>query len=163
MKSEQEGKEFPAESMAGMSGDEGMDLDEEDQQQPFNENDQDIEDMERLKNRKVQHLNKSFAKQIIEEVKNSNNNLDLYNRQKLVEKKEKQELIIVKATDKVFNEIMKAKDLNKLPSAVKKTNFVEATKLQRQKLELGFNQIPSKYLKEDIIDFVGDLNEKMIE
>lgn len=80
MKSEQEGKEFPAESMAGMSGDEGMDLDEEDQQQPFNENDQDIEDMERLKNRKVQHLNKSFAKQIIEEVKNSNNNLDLYNR-----------------------------------------------------------------------------------
>jgi hypothetical protein len=30
MKSEQEGKEFPAESMAGMSGDEGMDLDEED-------------------------------------------------------------------------------------------------------------------------------------
>ena len=45
----------------------------------------------------------------------------------------------------------------------KKTNFVEATKLQRQKLELGFNQIPSKYLKEDIIDFVGDLNEKMIE
>jgi hypothetical protein len=58
---------------------------------------------------------------------------------------------------------MKAKDLNKLPSAVKKTNFVEATKLQRQKLELGFNQIPSKYLKEDIIDFVGDLNEKMIE
>jgi hypothetical protein len=76
----------------------------------------------------VQHLNKSFAKQIIEEVKNSNN-LDLYNRRELVKEKEKQELIIVKATDKVFNEIMKTKDLNKLPSAVKKTNLVEATKL----------------------------------
>lgn len=82
----------------------------------------------------MQHLNKSFAKQIIEEVKNTNKGLDnkgldLYNRRELVREKEKQEKIIVKATDKVFNEIMKTNNLNNLPSNVKKTNLVEATKL----------------------------------
>ena len=79
-----------------------------------------------MMSRKIQYLNKQFAQAVIDSIK-EDEGVDMYqlDRESLVTMQKNQEKIIINATDKVFNSILKHKNLNVLPNFMKTSNFIE--------------------------------------
>jgi hypothetical protein len=84
-------------------------------------------------------------------------------RESLVVMQKNQEKIIINATDKVFNTIIKHKNLNVLPDFMKTSNFIEQTKQARQKSSFGYQPLPSGLKTSEMANFSKDLGKKMVK
>lgn len=111
-----------------------------------------------MMSRKIEYLNKQFAQAVIDSIK-EDEGVDMYqlDRQSLVTMQKNQEKIIINATDKVFNKILKQKSLNVLPDFMKTSNFIEQTKQARQKLPFGYQPLPSGLKTSEMANFSKDL------
>ena len=96
-------------------------------------------ELENLKRQKAKYLNKQFAMNVIQEIKDKNK-LDLYDpehRNKIFDDPSTATALI-KATDNVFNKLLQSRDLNQIPAFIKQINLVDSYKQERQKLGMGF-------------------------
>ena len=74
-----------------------------------------------------------------------------------------QEIVLMKATDKILNKLINNKDLYVLPQFLKHTNMIENAKNDRSKRNTGFAQLPTKFSNEKQAQFVLELNGQLID
>lgn len=78
-------------------------------------------------------LSYEYTHMVVQRMKEDNNIdlADLNQLHELIKNPVLTEKIIIDASDKVFNKIIKHKDLSKLPNFIKSSNYVEANKNKR--------------------------------
>lgn len=108
-------------------------------------------------------MSNQYANLVVQKVK-EDVNIDLTDSHQLQELNKNpvlMEKIIIEASDKVFNKLIRHKDLSKLPSFIKSNNFVEANKNKRDQPKFGFPIVHKQHNHKQ--EFVFELQKQMLQ